>query len=100
MTLPNKCPICSLTEEADKPDAKNAAELEMRVGNRPTKELYSLQPLYLAPEHGVEKYRIVVCANCGCVYAKSVEETRANASTGLPPPVFPTAPPHKSGKEE
>lgn len=99
MTLPNKCPICSLTEEANTPDPKNAAELEMRVGNRPVKEFYSTQPMYFPNEHGVVKFRQVACANCGCVYVKTVEETR-NAPTELPPVEFPKAPPHKSGKEE
>jgi len=98
MTLPNKCPICSLTEESNTPDPKNAMELEMRVGNRPTTELFAMQPMYFPNEHGVVKHRVVICANCGCVYAKTILETR-NAPTELPPAEFPKALPHKSGKE-
>lgn len=97
MTLPNRCPVCSLTEEANAPDPKNAEELEMRVGHRPVKELYSMQAVYLPHEHGAVIYRIVVCANCGCVYAKTVEERGAAAD--LPPKEIPKRAPHKSGKE-
>jgi hypothetical protein len=103
MSLPNKCPRCSMIVEAENEPSgiDPAKELEMRVGNRPVKEFYSTQPLYMPNEHGAVKFRMVACANCGMVYVKAVEPTTLEAAaTDLPPKEFPKAPVHKSGKEE
>ncbi len=72
LKLPNKCPVCSLTEEADTPDPKNAQEVVMHAGPKKFTALYDNTPCYMPGEHGPSRIRVVICANCGCVYAKGV----------------------------
>ncbi len=96
MNLPNKCPHCAMLVESGNSTADPSAELEMRHGFKPVKELYSMQAAYLPHEHGANLYRIVVCANCGTVYAKE-----ATGVVTMPPiPTSQARPAHKSGKEE
>jgi len=96
MPLPNKCPRCAMIVEAGESDIDPTKELEMRHGFKPVKELYSMQAAYLPHEHGTNLFRIVVCANCGTVYAKDTP-----GAVAMPPsPNMAARPPHKSGKEE
>jgi len=72
MPLPNKCPKCAMIVEAEE-DSKidPTKEVEMQAGNKTFSSLFENQPVYLPHEsHTASKIRVVICANCGTVYAK------------------------------